>query len=303
MSHYSHLVLSEEIIFLREIHMDTEQPANKVSQRLQNELKQLYVEKVLPACKTDSKVEIEYATSIIASPQREPLTLENQKGNPSSEMNKNARSQPVRDNYSRESMLSPKIHSVTHILIATPNKPIITKATYVEYSAHIISAFNSTIHLVKGTIEEQAYEKVKNILQMGNKLVINDLIVKKLENIFQASYSEIESKIISETKIEDNQMTEEDRKRYKITQRSKQNVFEKFGERKTDLFILRLSDASELLNVEVSRPPYRSTKKHIIGDVKKLLVMAICSLCRLFSNNLDYDIGDAKMLKLIASRS
>ncbi|CAG8622063.1 1827_t:CDS:2, partial [Ambispora leptoticha] len=35
-----------------------------------------------------------------------------------------------------------------------------------------------------------------------------------------------------------------------------------FGERKTDLLILRLSDARELLNVEVSEPPYRSTKKH-----------------------------------------
>ncbi|RGB23932.1 hypothetical protein C1646_821874 [Rhizophagus diaphanus] len=41
------------------------------------------------------------------------------------------------------------------------------------------------------------------MLQAGNKSVINDSIVKKLENIFQASYSEIESKIISETNIEE----------------------------------------------------------------------------------------------------
>src|SRR2546426_4166621 len=51
--------------------------------------------------------------------------------------------------------------------------------------------------------------------KMGNRLVMNDSIVKKLENIFnnifQASYSEIESKIISETKIDDNQTTDEDR--------------------------------------------------------------------------------------------
>ena len=72
------------------------------------------------------------------------------------------------------------------------------------------------IHLVKETIGEQAYEEVKNMLQMGNKLVMNDsiVIVKKLENIFQPEYSgifEIESKIISETNIEDNQTTEEDR--------------------------------------------------------------------------------------------
>ena len=32
--------------------------------------------------------------------------------------------------------------------------------------------------------------------------------------------------------------------------------------------ILRLSDARELLNVEVSEPPYRSTKKHTVDDVK-----------------------------------
>jgi len=60
------------------------------------------------------------------------------------------------------------------------------------------------------------------------------------------------------------------------------------GERKTDLLILRLSDTRELLNVEVSGPPYRSTKKHMGGDVKKLLVMAICSLCQLLGNNLSF---------------
>ncbi|KAF0392235.1 hypothetical protein F8M41_010553 [Gigaspora margarita] len=70
---------------------------------------------------------------------------------------------------------------------------------------------NTTIHLVKETIEELVYEKVRNMLQMGNKLVMNDLIVKRLENLFQASYSEIESKIISETNIGDNQTTEENR--------------------------------------------------------------------------------------------
>ncbi|CAB4434654.1 unnamed protein product [Rhizophagus irregularis] len=70
-----------------------------------------------------------------------------------------------------------------------------------------------------------------------------------------------------------------------------------FGERKTDLLILRLSDARELLNVEVSGPPYRLTKKHTVGDVKKLLIMAICSLCRLLGNSLDCNIEDAKNVK------
>jgi len=69
------------------------------------------------------------------------------------------------------------------------------------------------------------------------------------------------------------------------------------GERKADLLILRLSDARELLNVEVSGPPYRSTKKHTVGDIRKLLVMAVCSLCRLLGNNLDCNIEDAKNVK------
>uniref|UniRef100_U9TTC3 Uncharacterized protein n=1 Tax=Rhizophagus irregularis (strain DAOM 181602 / DAOM 197198 / MUCL 43194) TaxID=747089 RepID=U9TTC3_RHIID len=55
---------------------------------------------------------------------------------------------------SHESTPCPTVHSATSTLIATPNKPIITKATYDEFSAHIICAFNTTIHLVKETIEE-----------------------------------------------------------------------------------------------------------------------------------------------------
>ncbi len=70
-----------------------------------------------------------------------------------------------------------------------------------------------------------------------------------------------------------------------------------FGERKTDLLIIRLSDAKELLNAEVSGPPYRSTKKHTVDDVKKLLMMTIYSLCRLLSSNLDCNIEDAKNVK------
>ncbi|RIB11441.1 hypothetical protein C2G38_2042673 [Gigaspora rosea] len=103
------------------------------------------------------------------------------------------------------------VHSATNALIMIPNKPIITKATYDKYSAHIICAFNTTIHLVKETVEKPGYEKVRNMLQMGNKLVMNDLIVKILKNIFRESYSEIESKIISETNIKDNPTMEENR--------------------------------------------------------------------------------------------
>nr|CAG8477348.1 6393_t:CDS:2 [Entrophospora candida] len=44
---------------------------------------------------------------------------------------------------------------------------------------------------------------------------------------------------------------------------------------KTDLLVLRLTDAMEILYVEVSGPPYKHDKKHTIRDVKKLLVMAV----------------------------
>ncbi|GBC05057.1 hypothetical protein RclHR1_00600020 [Rhizophagus clarus] len=105
--------------------------------------------------------------------------------------NKSTRSQYVRDDSSScESTPCPSpTRSVTN-LIRTPNKPIITKATYNEYSsAHIICAFNSTIHPVKTTIGEQ--------------IIFN--------NVSQSSYSKIESIIISEIKIDDNQTTDEDR--------------------------------------------------------------------------------------------
>ncbi|CAG8477975.1 14318_t:CDS:10 [Funneliformis mosseae] len=184
------------------------------------------------------------------------------------------------DSSSCESMPCPSpTRSVTNTLIRMPNKSIITKATYNEYSsAHIISAFNLTIHLVKATIREQIYSK-------------------------------IESKIILETKINDNQMTDEDRfiffiryalldfvskfmmpkvldpfsdVKYMWIEKNVRSIKEanimftsNFGKRKTDLLILRLSDAREFLNVEVSGPPYRSMKKHTVGDVKKLLMIAI----------------------------
>ncbi|PKY20731.1 hypothetical protein RhiirB3_524509 [Rhizophagus irregularis] len=211
---------------------------------------------------------------------------------------------------SRESTPCPTVHSATSTLIATPNKPIITKSTYDEFSAHIICAFNTTIHLVKEMIEEPIYERVCNMLQSRNKLAMSDSIIKKLEDIFQANYSEIESKIISETNIGDNQTSEENRFmffircalldfvfrfRYLMPKVLDRDMLERsyiveclspilrafhnafpdvkymwlekdvrsikeanimftssFGQRKTDLLILRLSDARELLNVEVS---------------------------------------------------
>ncbi|RGB32388.1 hypothetical protein C1646_743887 [Rhizophagus diaphanus] len=187
----------------------------------------------------------------------------------------------------------------------------------------------------KATIGEQMYEKVISMLQMGNKLAIDDSIVNKLNNIFsnifQSSYSEIEAKIISETMTDDNQTSDEDRfiffVRYALLEFVSKFKFmmpkvldRDMLERSYIIEVLspillafrkafpdvkymwvekdvRLSDARELLNVEVSGPPYRSMKKHTVGDVKKLLIMAICSLCRLLGNNLNCNIEDAKNVK------
>ncbi|CAG8582263.1 4991_t:CDS:1 [Diversispora eburnea] len=67
--------------------------------------------------------------------------------------------------------------------------------------------------------------------------------------------------------------------------------------RKTDLLVLRLSDATEILHVEVSGPPYKLDKKHTVRDAKKLLMMGVCNLCRILANNFDCPIDDAKKVK------
>jgi hypothetical protein len=73
--------------------------------------------------------------------------------------------------------------------------------------------------------------------------------------------------------------------------------------RKTDVLVLRLSDMNELLKIEVSGPPYKSTKRHTVGDAKKLLMMAVCSLCRMLSDNLDCPIEDAKKVRTYSIQS
>ncbi|CAG8533232.1 90_t:CDS:1 [Funneliformis mosseae] len=67
---------------------------------------------------------------------------------------------------------------------------------------------------------------------------------------------------------------------------------------KTDLLVLRLSDATEIIYVEVSRSPYKSKKKHTVRDAKKLLMMAVCNLCRILMNNFDCPIEIAKKVRL-----
>ncbi|CAI2187301.1 16017_t:CDS:2 [Funneliformis geosporum] len=60
-----------------------------------------------------------------------------------------------------------------------------------------------------------------------------------------------------------------------------------------DLLILRLY-ATEILDIVVSRPPFNSTKKHTVEDAKKLLLISVCNLCKIFTHNFNCSIEDAK---------
>nr|CAG8533575.1 15500_t:CDS:10 [Entrophospora candida] len=65
----------------------------------------------------------------------------------------------------------------------------------------------------------------------------------------------------------------------------------------TGISVVRISDEREILNVEVLGPPFRSTKDHTVGDAKKLLIMAVCSLCYSLGDYLDCSVEDAKKVK------
>ncbi|CAJ0628908.1 11543_t:CDS:2 [Entrophospora sp. SA101] len=104
-----------------------------------------------------------------------------------------------------EWMLSPQ-----NPLIISPNKPIITRTTYNKFSTHIICAFNAMICFVKETTDKTLYEKIKNLLRMRNKMVLNSSITKKLSVIFQTDYSDMIMRIIMETTGEKNYKTSEE---------------------------------------------------------------------------------------------
>ncbi|CAG8762530.1 7456_t:CDS:1, partial [Funneliformis caledonium] len=66
------------------------------------------------------------------------------------------------------------------------------------------------------------------------------------------------------------------------------NMFEyDISSRKVDLLIQRLSDNMEVMNTEVSGSPFKTAQPHVVGDIKKLLMMSVCNLCQLFCSNLD----------------
>ncbi|CAI2169744.1 16537_t:CDS:2 [Funneliformis geosporum] len=146
-----------------------------------------------------------------------------------------------------------------------------SRSQYVRDEPSFVKARHVQVQLA--TIEEQVYEKIISMLQPGNKSVINDSIVKKLENIFQASYFEIESRsAFPDVKY---MWLEKDVRSIKEANIMFTN---NFGERKTDLLILRLSDAREFLNVEVSGPPYnlrKNTRIQVIGGRLTLFAVSL----------------------------
>ena len=66
---------------------------------------------------------------------------------------------------------------------------------------------------------------------------------------------------------------------------------------KTDLLVIYLLNEMEILNTEVLDPLFKVTIIHTVRNVKKLLMMSICSLCQIFGNNLDCSAKDAKRIK------
>ncbi|CAG8698669.1 29976_t:CDS:10 [Racocetra persica] len=204
---------------------------------------------------------------------------------------------------SREGTPCTTSYEVTNPIIVTPNKPVITNASYNQYSMHMICAFGSTLHLVKETTDKQLYEEIEKIIKMRNKSVLSSSIVKKLEVILQSDYSTIVSKIIAETEVEDNEITEDARSMSERTYivecispilRAFRNSFPDIEYEWIEKVVRSIKDATEILDIEVSGPPFNSTKKHTVGDAKKLLLLSVCSLCKILANNFDCLIEDAK---------
>ncbi|CAG8458244.1 7262_t:CDS:10 [Acaulospora morrowiae] len=196
---------------------------------------------------------------------------------------------------------------------------------YAEISSSDIDPHHANHNGIRETVDESLFEKIEKLLRMRNKLILDKSIISKLEAIFQTDYSEISSKIITETEVEKNMKASEEswflffiwhtlldfiamnafpEIRYKWIEkdiksiRNTSNMFTiNIRTRKTDLLVLRLSDTTEILHVEVSGPPYKLKKKYTVRDAKKLLMMAVCNLCRILVNNFDCPIEIAKKVR------
>ncbi|CAG8543003.1 33270_t:CDS:2 [Gigaspora margarita] len=123
-----------------------------------------------------------------------------------------------------------------------------SKQAYNQYSMHVICAFGSTLHLVKETIDKQLYEEIEKIIKMRNKSFLNSSIVKKLG-----------------TAVEDYEITEDARNSYPdIKYEWIEKDVRSIKGANMDLLILRLSDTTEILDIEVSGSPFNSSKKYTV---------------------------------------
>ncbi|CAJ0651801.1 9512_t:CDS:2 [Entrophospora sp. SA101] len=209
--------------------------------------------------------------------------------------------------------------------------------------------------LLSKSVSINDYQEIKQLIGKTENLILDNSIVKKLESIFDADPSVIESKIISETTTHYSNQSETGRFLFfikhsllaftsnfeyrnpkifdcEISERTfivecLSPIFKSFRNafpevkydwiekevdsikiankmfmtqarlRKTDLLVTHLVDGKEIVDVEVSGPPYNPQESHTVGDIKKLLMMAVCNLCCIFGNDLNCKIEDAKKIK------
>jgi hypothetical protein len=78
-----------------------------------------------------------------------------------------------------------------------------------KYSPYLVCAFSATINYVKETIEKESYEEIEKLFLMKDRLVLQESFVKRLELLFETDYTKIESKIFSETIVEEDDQTED----------------------------------------------------------------------------------------------
>ncbi|KAF0439682.1 hypothetical protein F8M41_004127 [Gigaspora margarita] len=90
----------------------------------------------------------------------------------------------------------PITHNVANPLIITPNKPIITRATYHQISTHIICAFNTTLHLVKAD-DSEIVTKIKIETETNNETILTQDLCA-FRNAFQdVKYEWVEKQVKS----------------------------------------------------------------------------------------------------------
>ncbi|CAJ0871094.1 7811_t:CDS:2 [Entrophospora sp. SA101] len=178
-------------------------------------------------------------------------------------------------------------------LIFTPNKPIISKHMYDHIVKKLESIFDADPSVVGSKIILETTTHYSDQSETGRNPKIFDReisertftvecmspIFKSFRNAFpEIKYDWIEKEVDS-IKIANKMFMTQARLR------------------KTDLLVTHLVDGKEIVDVEVSGPPYNPQESHTVGDIKKLLMMAVCNLCCIFGNDLNCKIEDAKKIK------